>query len=84
MKRSIDEAENCDTSYDMETDIVVNPKKERQKSCNLDNQFASISREHVLNFPIPDDNGKVCIVKVKSYSNTFYNTLRILYILTSI
>lgn len=56
--------ENFESSNEMETDSDANPNKERRRSVCVENQLGNISRDHILNFPLPNDDGKVCLVKV--------------------
>ncbi|KPJ07487.1 Mini-chromosome maintenance complex-binding protein [Papilio machaon] len=61
-KRSYDEAE--DDPEDMEVVDNVCGNKELKTSEKVDDGNKVVSREHLLNFPLPDVPSKSCIVKI--------------------
>ncbi|XP_014368610.2 mini-chromosome maintenance complex-binding protein [Papilio machaon] len=61
-KRSYDEAE--DDPEDMEVVDNVCGNKELKTSEKIDDGSKVVSREHLLNFPLPDVPSKSCIVKI--------------------
>lgn len=53
-------------SGDMETSENMDPSKEPKRSESVSNTEPLVSREHLLNFPLPDVASKSCLVKVST------------------
>lgn len=69
-KRPLEESE------EMEYEDLGNKKPLTNVSRNKDTDRSSIfSREHVMNFPLPNEDGKACIVKVKTISYNYQERL---------
>lgn len=62
LKRSYDETEEDGDAMEV-VDNEVN--KELRTNENFNNAANVVSREHLLNFPLPDVPSKSCIVKVR-------------------
>lgn len=64
LKRSYDEAVEDPNAMDVGDNTV--PNKELRTSEVLESGTNAVSREHLLNFPLPDVQSKSCIVKVST------------------
>lgn len=64
LKRSYDEAVEDPNAMDVGDNSV--PNKELRTSEVLESGTNAVSREHLLNFPLPDVQSKSCIVKVST------------------
>ncbi|XP_037975058.2 mini-chromosome maintenance complex-binding protein [Plutella xylostella] len=53
-----------DTEDDMDMEVVENETKEARTSEHVNNGGNVVSREHLLNFPLPGVSSKSCIVKI--------------------
>ncbi|CAH2040006.1 unnamed protein product, partial [Iphiclides podalirius] len=62
LKRSHDEAEENPEAMDVVDNSVLH--KEPKTTEVIDSETSAVSREHLLNFPLPDVNSKSCIVKI--------------------
>ncbi|XP_050351974.1 mini-chromosome maintenance complex-binding protein [Nymphalis io] len=61
LKRSYDESDDDPDAMDVQVDLV---NKERRTKEEVDDSSNVVSREHLLNFPLPDVASKSCIIKV--------------------
>lgn len=62
LKRSYEETEEDSDAMEVVDEIATN--KEPKKTETQNNAATIVSREHLLNFPLPDMPSKSCIVKV--------------------
>ncbi|KAH9629340.1 hypothetical protein HF086_017715 [Spodoptera exigua] len=62
LKRSHDETEEDSDAMEVVDETVTN--KEPKTSDSVNNTGSVLSREHLLNFPLPDMPSKSCIVKI--------------------
>lgn len=62
LKRSYEEAEEDTDAMDIVENEVKS--KEQRTDENVDGATNAVSREHLLNFPLPNVPSKSCIVKV--------------------
>jgi hypothetical protein len=65
-KNTNDESEKMDCSEPIMKKAKVTTDDDDVNMNNADSatNFQSVSKDHILNFPIPTDDGKACIVKV--------------------
>lgn len=64
-KRSLDDLEKMDCSEPLTKKEKISTDNSDANTSNSHSNVQNIlSEEHILNFPIPIDEGKVCIVKV--------------------
>lgn len=69
LKRSYDEADEDADAMEVEND---GGNKEQRTGQTVNAAANVVSREHLLNFPLPDVQSKSCIVKVSTlYCDTF-------------
>lgn len=63
LKRSHDESQEDPEAMEVESETV---NKERKTAELLNEASNVVSREHLLNFPLPDVASKTCIIKVRN------------------
>ncbi|KAI5644168.1 mini-chromosome maintenance replisome factor domain-containing protein [Phthorimaea operculella] len=68
LKRSYDETEEDADAMEV-VDEVTNSSKERKTTETENTATNAVSREHLLNFPLPDVPSKSCIVKIYDESD---------------
>ncbi|CAH2091456.1 unnamed protein product [Euphydryas editha] len=61
LKRSYDESQEDPEAMEIESETL---NKERKKAELLNETSNVVSREHLLNFPLPDIASKTCIIKI--------------------
>lgn len=71
-KRNLDEGESMDCSEPLRKKEKVSNGgcEEMDTECNT-NERTVFSKDHILNFPVPTDDGKACIVKVIKLTSVF-------------
>ncbi|KAL0872192.1 hypothetical protein ABMA27_004598 [Loxostege sticticalis] len=70
LKRSYDETDEDPDAMEVVVPEVA-PSKERKTSESTNNTANVVSREHLLNFPLPDVPSKSCIVKIYDESESY-------------
>lgn len=76
LKRTYDETEESSEVMEVENE---GSSKERRTKEDLSEPSNVVSREHLLNFPLPDVASKSCIVKVRVYFVVILIIKQILY-----